>query len=269
MLKLFRRANAILISYLKVELVRSKGFVYGLLSMALWILMFTSPLALFSEGATGLDEISGRIFVGIIVFMFYGMATWDWAVELRWMINDGRIEYYIASGSGFLPHYLGILPVSLMWLSLSLTVNYAVLSILWAPPKVMLVDIAVLVYGFAMLILCLMGYALILGGTMISTGVTGFIVEILSFVLPIATGGVLPLKLLPQPLQLIALATPFSYPAELVRYSLLGIEPIQGVEKTLVISLLYIPLFLLIGVTYFKLQLKRALKEGFKTMSLW
>lgn len=269
MLKLFRRSYAVFKAYLKVELIRSRGFIYGLLSMIFWIVMFTMPIALFLGESSDLGEVSARIFVGVIVFMFYGMATWDWAAELRWMINDGRVEYYIASGSGFLPHYLGILPVSFMWLGISLTVNYAVLSLLWSPPKISSVKVLVFVYGFVMLILCLMGYALILGGTMVSTGVTGFIVEIVSFVLPIATGGLYPLKFSPKPLQIIALATPFSYPAEIIRYSLLGIEPVIDLQETIILSSIYIPLFLLAGVIYFRYQLKKALKEGFKTISMW
>jgi len=268
-LKLFRRAYAIFKAYFMVELVRSRGIVYGLLSMAMWIILFTMPIALFSSDTIELGDVSARIFTGVIVFMFYGMATWDWAAEIRWMINEGRVDYYIASGAGFLPHYLGLLPVSLMWLGISLTVNYTVLSLLWAPPKLLLVDPLIFIYGFLMLLLCLIGYALILGGTMLSTGVTGFIIEIVSFILPIATGGLLPLRYMPEPLKSIALATPFSYPAELIRFSLLGIEPVVGVWRTVVLSLLYVPLFLLIGIIYFKYQLRRSLREGFKTISMW
>lgn len=269
MLKLFRKSYSVFKAYFKVELIRSRGFIYGLLSMALWIVMFTMPIALFLGESSDLSEISARIFVGVMVFMFYSMATWDWAAEIRWMINDGRVEYYIASGSGFLPHYLGILPVSFMWLGISLTVNYVVLSLLWAPPRVSPVNILAFVYGFVLLILCLMGYALILGGTMLSTGVTGFIIEIIGFVLPIATGGLYPLKFSPKPLQVIALATPFSYPAEIIRYSLLGIEPVANLQKTVILSAIYVPIFLLTGITYFRYQLRKALKEGFKTISMW
>lgn len=256
-------------AYFLSEFVRSRGFVYGLVGMALWITMFTTPIALFTTGDVEMSEIAARIFVGIMLFMFYGMASWDWAAELRWMINDGRIEYYIASGSGFIPHYIGVLPVSFMWLGIALAINYLVLSLLWSPPSIRFVNPLISLYGFALLLACLIAYALILGGTMISSGVTGSVVEIISFILPIATGGLLPLRLMPELIRLFALLTPFSYPAELIRYSILGIEPVLELEMTMLIGALYVTAFLTLGVFYFEYQLKKAKREGFKTISMW
>lgn len=269
MLKLLKRAYAVFKAYFLSEFVRSKGFVYGLVGMALWITMFAMPITLFTAGNIDVSDMATKIYVGILLFMFYSMASWDWAAELRWMINEGRIEYYIASGSGFLPHYLGILPVSFMWLGIALSVNYLLLSILWSPPIIKIGDPLILLYGFTLLVACLMAYALILGGTMISTGVAGFVVEVISFILPIATGGLLPLKLMPKPLQLFALLTPFSYPAELIRYSTLGAEPVLDVKVTILVGTTYATIFLLLGIFYFKYQLKKTLKEGFKAISMW
>ncbi|MEM2411005.1 MAG: ABC transporter permease [Desulfurococcaceae archaeon] len=266
---LLRRAYAVFKAYFLSEFARSRGFIYGLVGMALWITVFTMPIALFAGDDVNADEVAARIFVGIILFMFYGTASWDWAAELRWMINDGRIEYYIASGSGFTPHYVGILPVSFMWLGIALSVNYLVLSLLWSPPSIRIVDPLIFLYGFTLLLTCLIAYALILGGTMISSGVTGSVVEVISFILPIATGGLLPLRLMPEPLQLFALLTPFSYPAELVRYSMLGVEPVLELKVTILAGTLYVLVFLVLGVIYFKYQLKRAVREGFKTISMW
>jgi len=185
------------------------------------------------------------------------------------MINEGRIEYYIASGSGFLPHYLGILPISILWLIIALIVNYILLSILWSPPTIRVLNLVLFIYGFALFLMCLMGYALILGGTMISTSAVGFIVEIINFVLPVATGGLFPLKLMPEPLQVFALLTPFSYTAELIRYSMLGIEPVVELNYLIITGSIYTMVFLLIGIGYFKYQLRKVLREGFKSISMW
>jgi ABC-2 type transporter. len=185
------------------------------------------------------------------------------------MINEGRIEYYIASGSGFLPHYLGIMPVSILWLGVALIVNYILLSILWTPPTLNVLNPIFFIYGFTLFLMCLMGYALILGGTMISTSAVGFIVEIINFVLPVATGGLFPLKLMPEPLQVFALLTPFSYPAELIRYSMLGIEPVIELNRLILIGSIYSVTFISIGIGYFKYQFRRVLREGFKSISMW
>lgn len=269
MLKLLRRTIAIFKAYFISEFIRSKGFIYGLIGMALWITMFSMPVMMFTGDNVNFNDVATRIFVGIMLFLFFSTASWDWAAEIRWMINEGRIEYYITTGSGFLPHYLGILPVSVMWLGIALLVNYILLSIIWSPPLIRIMDPAVFLFGFALFLMCLMGYALILGGTMISTSAVGFIVEIINFILPVATGGLFPLKMMPKPLQMFALLTPFSYPAELIRYSMLGIEPLMELKQTLLIGVIYSAIFLMVGVVYFKYQLKKALSEGFKSISMW
>ncbi|MEM1696952.1 MAG: ABC transporter permease [Desulfurococcaceae archaeon] len=267
--KLLQKAYAVFKAYLLSEFLRSRGFIYGLVSLALWLSIFVLPMLLFIGETADPSWVSAGMFIGIMMFLFYSTASWEWAAELRWMISDGRIEYYVASGSGFLPHFLGVIPVSLIWLSLALFFNYVVLSAIITSPRLHVLNLPLFAYGLTLLIVCLMGYSLILGGTMISSGVSGFVVELISFVLPVATGGFLPLRMMPRQLQIFALCTPFSYPAEMIRYSILGIEPVLGLEKTVVIGTLYVFVFIAISSIYFKYQLNKALREGFKSISIW
>jgi len=267
--RLLRRAHAVLRAYVLSDLVRSRGFIYGSISFALWITFFTAPMTLFMGREVSPSTAASYGFTAVLIFLTYSAATWDWAAELRWMLNSGVLEYYIATNSGFTPHYLGILPVSLMWIAIALAVNYLVISIVFSPPAIAIHDPLILLAGFTMLIIVLMGYALILGGTVLSTGTSGFILEILSFILPVATGGLTPLSRLPRALQLFALATPFSYPAELVRYAVLGWEPIMPLHYMLSIGYPYALLTLALGSIYFKTQYRRILREGVKPASMW
>jgi ABC-2 type transport system permease protein len=268
-LKLLRRAHAIFKAYLLVSLIRSRGLVYALLGFGLWMILIVAPISLFAKEGIDPSIIASRVFVGIVLFYYFSFATWEWGAELRWMIMRGILEYYIASGSGFAPHYLAILSISLMWLAIALSISYVLLSMLWSPPVIVVYDYPTFITGFTMYTIGLLGYALILGGSMITTGTAGFFVEVLSFILPIATGGLFPLRYAPDLLRSIALATPFSYPAELIRYALLGIEPILQLEEAVVIGAIYNTALLLAGVLLFKHQLKRALREGFPSISLW
>jgi ABC-2 type transport system permease protein len=268
-LRLLRRAHAIFKAYLLASLIRSRGLVYALLGFGLWMILIVAPISLFAEEGVDTSTIASRVFVGIILFYYFSFATWEWGAELRWMIMRGILEYYIASGSGFAPHYLAILPVTLLWLAIALSISYALLSILWSPPVIVVYDYPTLIAGFAMYTIGLLGYALILGGSMITTGAAGFFVDILSFILPIATGGLFPLRYMPDLLRSIALATPFSYPAELIRYALLGVEPVLQLEEAVVIGAMYNTTLLLAGILLFKHQLKRALRQGFPSISLW
>ncbi|MEM1662297.1 MAG: ABC transporter permease [Desulfurococcaceae archaeon] len=269
MLSSLRRAYAVFKAYFVSDLVRSRGFIYGLISFSFWIILFLAPVSLFMGGEVDQHIVASYAFASLFIFMVYSIATWDWAAELRWMINNGILEYYIATGSGILPHYLGLIPVSLMWFGLSLTVNYIMITIFIGPPKIIIYDTIMFLAAFTMMILVVFGYALFLGATMVSSGVSGFIVEFLSFLLPISTGGLTPLSRLPIYVRNFALATPFSYPAELIRYSILGMEPVLNIEKMILIGYCYATLFFTAGLAYFKYQFRKGLKKGFVQASLW
>lgn len=269
MLGFLRRAYAVFKAYFISDLVRSKGFIYGLISFSFWIILFIAPLSLFMGGGVDQNAIASYAFASLIIFMIYSIATWDWAAELRWMINYGILEYYVVTGSGLLPHYLGIIPISLMWLGLNLSINYLLITALMGPPRIYVYDIPVFIAAFTMMLLVVFGYAMLLGATMISSGVSGFIVELLSFILPISTGGLTPLSRLPVHVRNFALATPFSYPAELVRYSILGLSPVMSIEYLVLIGYIYATIFFALSLLYFRHQFRRGLKRGFVQASLW
>ena len=85
----------------------------------------------------------------------------------------------------------------------------------------------------------------------------------------IATGGLTPLSTLPEVVQVIALATPFSYPAELIRYGLGLSPPALDPGLTCVVGVVYAVAFLCFATFFFKLQLKKILKEGVKTVAMY
>lgn len=267
--KLGRRLLAVLKAYVVSDLVRSSGFLFGALSMMLWILLLILPLALFAPPDVEVSKLSSYAFTGLLIYIFFTTASWDWGAEIRFMINDGRLEYFIASGAGFLPHYLGILPVSLMWIGISLTSVYLILTLVWSPPVFNVQSTPLLLLGLALLIMSLVGYGLLLGGTMITSGTGGVVVELLSFILPVATGGLTPLKMAPELLREFALMTPFSYPAELIRYSLLGVEPVLSPWELVARGSVYVALFLTISVIFFRHQLKKVMREGFRETAMW
>lgn len=269
MYKLFRRAYAVFKAYFLSDMVRSRGLIYGLISLSLWLLIFLTPMSLFLAENQDPGIAASYGFTAILIFTLYSIATWDFAAELRFLINQGVLEYYLTTNSGILPHYMGIIPVSFMWLVLELSLNYILLSILFKPPVFYINNLFYLILGFIMLLIVLISYGLVLGGSLISSGSSGFIIEIIGFILPVATGGLAPLRRLPVQFQLFALSTPFSYPAEIIRYSILGFEPVMSIEYMFVIGYLYSTIFLALSILYFKYQLKKIMREGVRITTLW
>ncbi len=263
-----RAAKAVLVAYFVGELVRSKGLTYGLLSLAVWLSLFTGPTLLFAGGEAA-GSLAARILLGMAVFLAYSTATWDWAMLLRWLMQLGVLEYVVASGSPLLSHYLGTVPVSIAWYLIALGIAYAIVSAFVGPPKVVLVDPLALVVGVSTLLLVLMAYSFLLGGTMLAAGTVGPVVEFIGWILPIATGGLVPLAAMPRPLQIVACLTPFSYPAELLRYSLGVSTSVLGPGATAVIGVAYSVAFFAASYAYLGHQVKRMLKEGVRTVALF
>lgn len=269
-LRLFMNSvRVVFVSYVKAELLRSKGFFLGLISMAIWLAVLMLPMTLFRDPETPASLISTYMFIGIAVFQAYSVSTWDWGWELRDSLFRGVLENVIVSGSSILVMYVGIIPISVGWLVLSLSITYLMLSVIIAPPILQVVNPTLFLLGLVSLMIVLFAYAMILGSTLIASGTSGAVVEFVSWILPIATGGITPLANLPHTMRLIALLTPFSYPAELLRYSLGLTTLVIPKEVMIVISTLYPAAFLVFSYFYFKKQLRKLLKEGIKTVSLW
>lgn len=261
--------KTVFVSYVKAELLRSRGFFLGLISMATWLAVIVLPMTLFRDPEIPVGLISAHMFVGIAIFQAYSASTWDWGWELRESLFRGVLENVIVSGSSILVMYVGVIPITISWLMLSLGVTYVLLSVLITPPILQLVNPALLLLGLTSLMIVLFAYAMILGSTLIASGTSGAVVEFVSWILPIATGGITPLANLPHTMRLIALLTPFSYPAELLRYSL-GLTTLMMPEGMMIAtSILYPTAFLAFSYLYFKKQLRKLLREGVKTVSLW
>ena len=262
-------AKVVFVSYVKAELLRSKGFFLGLISMATWLAILMLPMTLFRSPETPANLISTYMFVGIAIFQAYSVSTWDWGWELRDSLFRGVLENVIVSGSSVFVMYVGIVPITISWLVLSLSITYVVLSVIIAPPALQVMNPALFSLGLISLVIVLFAYAMILGSTLIASGTSGAVVEFISWILPIATGGITPLANLPQMMRSVALLTPFSYPAELLRYSLGLTTPVIPEEIMVAASILYPTAFLALSYLYFKKQLRKLLKEGIKTVSLW
>ncbi|MCS7099865.1 MAG: ABC transporter permease, partial [Sulfolobales archaeon] len=258
----------VLVAYFTAELIRSKGLVYGFLSVAVWLSMFVVPASLFIGEEVARPALTS-ILVGIAVFLAYSVATWDWALLLRWLIQLGVLEYVIASGSPIIAHYIGTVPVSIAWYLIALGVAYVVVSVFLGPPSVAVVDPLAFTAGACSLVLVLLAYSFILGGTVLSVGTAGPVVEFIAWILPIATGGVTPLAFMPKPIQIVAYLTPFSYPAELLRYSLGVLPPLLDPRLTMAIGISYSVAFFTTSFLYLNYQMKKLLKEGVKSVALF
>ncbi|RLG75848.1 MAG: ABC transporter permease [Thermoprotei archaeon] len=255
--------------YTVSDIIRGKSGIISLAGISLWLILIILPVSLFANPQIGLGRVAAFIFGGILVFNVYSVATWDWAWEIRKLINYNVLEHLIASGKSPLMVYLGLIPVSLIWLLMIIVLGYGVVNVFVAQPEIVISDLKLLILAFTLLIIVVLSYALVLASTILISGTSGAIVEIFSWVLPLATGGFIPLSLMPESLRTLALLTPFSYPAELLRKALNIYEPILPTNTMFIIGYIYGLAFLTFSITLFKLGIRKTLKEGLKTLSAW
>ncbi len=261
--------KAVFKAYFVAELLRSGGLIYSILSMSFWMILFILPMVLFAPPGVDKGLVAGYAFTAILVFMSYSIASWDWGYEIRWLMRINMLEYIIASGRSIFILYFGIIPMTITWLAVMLGSVYVLLSALMAPPEFHITDPLLLVYSLILLAVVLFAHAMFLGGTTISMGTSGPVIEIITWILPLSTGGLVPLKNMPEPVARFALYTPYSYPAELIRHFLLGTETICPVDQLLLYGSIYALLFLIAGLLFFKYEFKKMLREGVKTIGMY
>jgi ABC-2 type transport system permease protein len=256
-------------AYLTSDLIRSKGFLFALLGIAMWLVLFVLPMIFFASEGQDRSVIAAYIFSGLVVFNLYMIATWDLGWEVRLLINQGVMDYIILTGRNPLIIYFGLVPLSLIWIMIIVTIGYGIVTAFIAPPKIMIVSPTELLLASALLMIVILGYALILASITMTAGTSGFIMELISWVLPIATGGFTPLSSLPWFMRTFALLTPFSYPAEALRYSIGVSEALISPGFIFTVGYIYAVIFFAGGLLAFRLSLNRVLREGFKTIASW
>jgi len=166
--------------YTVSDIIRGKSGIISLAGISLWLTLLILPVSLFANPQIGLGRVAAFIFGGILVFNVYSVATWDWAWEIRKLINYNVLEYLIVSGKSPLMVYLGLIPASLIWLLMIIVLGYGIVNVFIAQPRIAISDFKSFILAFALLIIVVLSYALILASTTLISGTSGAVVEIFS-----------------------------------------------------------------------------------------
>lgn len=256
-------------AYFKAEMVREHGFWISLLGFTLWGFLFIGPVVLFSPSSMPRPLVAGYALVAMTVFSSYMTATWDWSGHLRWMLRSGVLEHALVAGRSIYVYFMGLLPVSLMWLMIEVGEIYLLLTVLYAQPGFNIADPVLLVASLIMLLVVLVAHSLIIGASVLASGTSSIVTELISWLIPIASGGMTPLASMPPQVQTLALMTPYSYPAELLRYSLLGAPMVLRIGDVLLYGSLYASLYLAAAVASNTLALRNIRRRGAPSIGMY
>ena len=235
----------------------------NLLSMifpALAILLF-GEMALDLLGYVNANEYLMFLVISLTYWGFIE-SFWNGVFELRDMMRSGIIEQVL------------LYPLNSIEFVFSISIRSIVAAFIQAIP---LLIISCIYFSFAVslenILICLgvvmisllanLVMTLLLCSIGLETAESDQVISIIANIAPFICGLYIPISILPQFFQIISLCFPFTYALELLRYYVFGVTTFLPVDQTWIWMVVTTLLFLIIGMTLYRLYIKKARAKGF------
>ncbi len=211
------------------------SFINSSINTMLWITIFLLGVIMFVPSRE-LPVVAPQVFWGITVWNIItytvvyisGWTTW-------FLVSMGLVEEHILHGLDLPALLAGRLVTVLAESAIAVPLVYFVLRGVAGPMK--LVDsVGLLFYGLATAEAMALGYALILATLALRLSIPGPMLDITNFILFVIGGIAAPVARLPAPLRVVAILTPYSHAAEIVRYAATRTMPYLGLLAEVLIS---------------------------------
>ena len=250
-----------------LHVVRTSRYLWSLANWGvtefMWIAIYIlGALAFTPEERYG--DVVPTIFWAVIAWNMMSTATWTIGNWIRFYINMGMFEEHeLADASHALFLTLRTLPalvetiVAAVFVGVFLA-NVTSVEVLRASNPLLLGASLALILVMAIL------YSLSLAFLSMAAGSPAPLLDFLNFILFIVGGIAVPVSSLPGALRLVAILTPYSHPAELMRYASVGWTPYLGVHGEVLASLAYITFMGSMAWLIYRWARWRALREGVK-----
>ena len=260
---MFKRVYAML----WLHVVRTSRYLW---SLANWGVTEFMWIAIYMLGALAFtpeykySDVVPTIFWAVIAWNMMSTATWTIGNWVRFYINMGMFEEHeLADANHALFLTLRTLPALVETLVAAafvgvFLVNVTGVEVLRASDPLLLGASLALILAMSIL------YSLSLAFLSIIAGSPAPLLDFLNFILFIAGGIAVPVSSLPEALRVIAVLSPYSHPAELMRYASVGWTPYLGVDGEVLASLIYIAFMSIVALLVYRWARGKALREGVK-----
>ena len=234
--RLIREARAMLWLHLK----RAVRYKYGLVN---WGVIEFLYMAIYMLGALAFSsrsewpQVSRYVFWGILAWSLVSTPTWTIGNWTRFYVNMGLWEQHeLAQASHSLFLGLRIIPALITGVIGSLSAYLFIIAT---------VGVNLAVKGSAILLAAMLlllvvqaaTYGLLLSYLSLLTSTPGPMLDVFNLLLFIVGGIGVPVASLPREARYIALVTPYSHAAELIRWTAMGTPPYLGVAGELLAGL--------------------------------
>jgi ABC-type polysaccharide/polyol phosphate export permease len=233
------------------------SMVIGLITTPMWVLFFVLNFNLFLPAAYR-AAVQRSLMWSFIFLEMFSEAIWNLGMSLRRMKEMGIIEHVIATGSLFLT-LLGRLSRII-----TDTVIYGFYMILFFYIALG-VDISIkspvlFIVSAMMALASCFGFSSIFSSISYGRRNVAALINILQFPVMIASGIILPAWILPPQLKIIAVASPLTYPFDLMRSAATGEPTLLDFHLEFLLSLLSATFMLLLSKKFIDRVEKKEMK---------
>ncbi|MCE4604754.1 MAG: ABC transporter permease [Aeropyrum sp.] len=217
---------------------------------ALWLLIF-----IFA----GLAFTPPEYYPRVVPILFFSMVLWSlmstpiWAIGnwVRFYINIGLIDEHELAGAS---HVAFLATRSIPSTIISIISAIAVGTILYLATGVnplRVGNIPLLLFSMVMVLSMATAYALIIAFAGMKLKVPAPMLDIMNIAFFFIGGVAVDVDNIPWPLTIVAVLTPYSHPAELMRYAVSGFPPYLGFAGEVLASIIFLALLAaIVAVVY-------------------
>jgi ABC-2 type transport system permease protein len=239
----------------KIYLRYPSWIVGDLISTPLWFLFFALPVSLFVPlNASGSGEGGFDIryfFWGWVFLAFFSSSMWAIGHTLRNEQMSGTLEQLLLTPTSRLAILTGR-NVRTVFFDSATAIYFAVLFSWITGLPVQIANLAAFALVFFASLVMFMGFGMIYASLVLALKTPEALTNIMQFLVIVLAGVFFPVTLLPQPLFYVALALPFTYAMDMIKWSTLGIPTIIA-DPFLELILLYASAAacLVLGIVFF------------------
>ncbi|MEB3851068.1 MAG: ABC transporter permease [Desulfurococcales archaeon] len=224
-----------------LHLVRTSRYVYSMANWAvvdgLWITIYVLGALTFASPES-YPTVAPLVFWAVLAWGLMSTPTWTIGNWARFYVAMGVFEEHELAGAS---HSLFLAMRSLPAVAIGLgsaAVVGAFVSHVAGVPVARAENPALLAASLLAITVMATLYSLVLAFLSLATRAPAPLLDFVNFLLFIVGGIAAPVSRLPHQLRLVALATPYSHPAELMRLAAVGLRPYlpAGVEAALTLA---------------------------------
>uniref|UniRef100_A0A7C4BA27 ABC transporter permease n=1 Tax=Thermofilum pendens TaxID=2269 RepID=A0A7C4BA27_THEPE len=240
----------------------SAWLVTDIVTTPAWLVLLVTPILLFLPRERWSDPLTlNFIFWGFILWDVVSAGLWSFGMAIRREQQAGTLEFLMLTNASRAVLFSRNLYPRSLGLALSLVYVYAFFRAIFGVEVLLLNPLGVAVVLLAGMAASL-GFGLVYGALVFNFKNVGPLNNILQFVLLGLSGVFLPLTLYPEPLRTAALASPFTYVADLLRFYAMGAQTVLDPAAEWLALALYTAALLLAGTASLSLVERRLKKTG-------